>query len=187
MRQEQRAQRRMADVLEPAHQLGPHLVHRPRRRQNAVVLAEAVGAVPFRHDAPDLVEDDLEPAVEQVGAALRLDELAGVELQLQRVHVLKDLRADLAGGILQDEIEILGAAAAGTQVLARAEEEAPAAGGVIELGDAWKACHLILSGGLKPAGYCSSRRASALRASSRNPYPRFSHWPPSTVSTSPVM
>jgi len=79
--------------------------------------------------------------VKQVGAALRLHELAGVELELQRVHVLKDLGADLARGILQDEIEILRAAPAGTQILARAEEEAPASGGVIEFSDAWKTSH----------------------------------------------
>ena len=111
---------------------------------------EAVAEAPVEADEPEaeapvtadepeaeaLVTDELEAAVVDVALALDLDELAGVEFQPHDVDVLKHLRADLARDVLQQQIEELATVPARPQILACAEEKAPAGRAGVEIGDA---------------------------------------------------
>ena len=71
-------------------QLRPHLVDRARRAQDAVLLAEALQPILVGIDAANALDDELELAVVEVGAALHLDELARVELVAEPLDVVED-------------------------------------------------------------------------------------------------
>ena len=103
----------------------PHLVERAWRTRNALLFPETLQRIPLGVHAPDLVDHQLQPLVEQVSARLNLDELAGVKLVLQLIHVLKHLGFDLAGDVLQHQRQVV-AALAGAQFLPRAQEVTPA-------------------------------------------------------------
>jgi hypothetical protein len=132
---QQRAERVVLHAVEPAHELGPHLVHGPRRAADAFFFTETVGGVAVGQDAPDFLEDDFHPALVDIRAPLRLHEFTRVELLLDQLDVLEHLRANLAGRVLQEQLEILVAAAARAGILAAAEEESPAGEVGGEFGD----------------------------------------------------
>ena len=76
-----------------------------------------------------------------IGAALYLDELAGVELLTKPVHVVERARDDLPGGIGQGQRQVVAAASRADRLVG-AEEERPADGLGGERGDGRKARHV---------------------------------------------
>ena len=124
---EQRSQRRPLDAGDAALQLLPHLVHGPRGGWDAVLAAEtAVGIL--GNDAANLVENELEPLIEEVAPRLHRDELAGVELRVVEIDVLKDLGPHFPGDVLEEQRQEDTAVAPGAPLFARAQEEAGAGG-----------------------------------------------------------
>jgi hypothetical protein len=94
---------RVAEARDHLLQLGPHLVERTRRARHELVLAEALPPIlraGAEHHTANALDDELQPAVEALGAALHLDELAGVELVAESVDVVQDTPDDLARGVL---------------------------------------------------------------------------------------
>ena len=91
--------------------------------------------------------------------------LAGVELGAQRLDILKDLGVHLAGDVLQDDVEIFGAAAMRADILPGAQKEAPAFRVLSEFGDAWKSHYSMEPPVFRP-GVGNSRKPNE---------PRFSH------------
>jgi len=122
---EQRPDPAVADTTDDRLQLGPHLVERARRRQDAVLLAEAVLPVLIGVHPANVLDDQLEAIVVEVAARPHLDELAGVELPLQPLHVVEDLRGDAAGRVLQGQRDEVARTPL-PDVLLDAEEEADA-------------------------------------------------------------
>jgi hypothetical protein len=124
-----RARIRIADRRDCLLQLGPHLVERPWRHGQQQLFAKAVAAVlrvGADHHAADVFDHELQPAVEEVRAALRLHELARVELAVEPLEVVEDAADERAAAVPQRQREEVTAAPA-AQRLFSAEKEAPAA------------------------------------------------------------
>jgi hypothetical protein len=103
-----------------------------------------------RNDAPNLVDDEFEPLIEQVALALDGDELADIELWIQIVDVLEDLRVDLARHILELEDQE-GASSAGSPIFSSTQEEAGAGRASGELRDLGQSSHVKDPGVKSPA------------------------------------
>ena len=114
------------DAAEMLLQLRPHLVDRPRRAEDRILLAKALLAILIGIDAADRRQHQLHLAVVEAAAALDAHELAGVEFVLVAIDVGHQLRDDLRRSILQREEQELAAAAAGAKLLVGAEKESPA-------------------------------------------------------------
>ena len=114
------------DAAEMLLQLRPHVVDRPRRAEDRILLAEALLAILIGIDAANRRQHELQLAVVEAAVALDADELARLELVLVAIGVGQQLGDDLSGGILQREEEELAAAAAGANFLVGAEKVSPA-------------------------------------------------------------
>ena len=122
-----RAHVRVAEARDHLLQLGPHLVERTRRARHELVLAEALAPIlraGAEHHTANALDDELQPAVEALGAALHLHELAGVELVAESLDVVQDTPDDLARGVLQRQRDVVAAASRADGLLG-AEEEPP--------------------------------------------------------------
>ena len=82
----------------------------------------------LRNDAPDLVEDQLEPLVEEVASGLDGDELAGVELRVGASTSWNTLASISPETSCRTRSGTAPPFAAGAPFLARAQEEAGAGG-----------------------------------------------------------
>ena len=110
-RLQQQTDLRMDHFADARLQLRPHIVHGSRRTLNAELFAESFEGVSLGHDAANLVEDQLDPLVERIAAPVHLDEIAGRKFVFERGHILKDLGANLAGHVLQDQSQVVAALA----------------------------------------------------------------------------
>src|SRR4029078_12716292 len=96
--------------------------------RHEVLACEARAAIVrlgAEHHAADVLDDELQPAVEALGTALHLDELAGVELFTEPLDAVQGTPDDLARGVLQRQRDVV-AAASRADGLVGAEEESPA-------------------------------------------------------------
>src|SRR6185436_11697198 len=102
-----------------------HLVERTRRAWHELVFSEALPPilrVGAEHHRANVLDDELQPAVEALGAALHLDELAGVELVAESLDVVQDTPDDLARGVLQRQRDVVAAASRADGLLGTEEE-----------------------------------------------------------------
>ncbi len=95
------AHERIADVEEQLIELFPHLLDRPRRGQDAVLLAKTLTPILIGVHAADILDDELQPAIEQLGPPLHFDEVAAVELLAQAGRLVEDARPYQTGAVLQ--------------------------------------------------------------------------------------
>ena len=131
----QRAQRRPVDAGDSSPVARCHISSTGR---GAHGMQSSLPESAFRvlgNDAADLVENELEALIEEIAPRLHRDELAGVELRVVEIDVLKDLGPHLAGDVLEDERQEHAAAASGAPFLACAQEEAGAGRILVELSD----------------------------------------------------
>ena len=106
----------------------PHLVDRAAATSGCSRLRGNPGPRRVGQHAPDLVDDELEAAVDGIALALDLHELAGVELlRVTRSTSWKSLARISPETSCSSDVEELAAVATGPPVLAGAEKESPAA------------------------------------------------------------
>src|SRR5687768_9430806 len=98
---EQLADERITDVENQLLELAPHLFNGARRAQHAVFLTKSLRLILIGVHTPDLLDEQLQPAVEQIGATLHFDKVAGVELFTQARRFAENAPANQTGPILK--------------------------------------------------------------------------------------
>jgi hypothetical protein len=123
---EQLADKRITDVENQLLELAPHLFNGSRRAQDAIFLTESLRFILIGIHTPDLLDEQLQPAVEQIGAPLHFDKVTAVELFTQARRFAENAPANQTGPILKRQRNKKIAAAPMPDVLLRAQEEPPA-------------------------------------------------------------